>query len=68
MDGEKRIVHERIGRNIPVTAREPSSGYDERRSDCAIVILQISQNSTVVGCTALLSNGKEVEFPPLNDD
>ena len=55
-------------RNMSVTAREPSSGYGELYNGCAIGILQISQNSTVVGCTALLSNGKEVEFPPLNDD
>ena len=55
-------------RNMSVTAREPSSGYGELYNGCAIGILQISQNSTVVGCKALLSNGKEVEFPPIKDD
>lgn len=55
-------------RNMSVTAREPSSGSGDLYNGCAIGILQISENSHVVGCKALLSNGKEVEFPPLKED
>jgi len=55
-------------RNMSVTARSPSEGDGELYNGCAIGVLQISENSAVIGCKALLSNGKEVEFPPLDDD
>ena len=55
-------------RNMSVKAREPSLGYGELFNGCAIGVLQISQKNTDVQCKALLSNGKEVEFPASKDD
>ena len=55
-------------RNMSVKAREPSTGYGELFNGCAIGVLKISQKNTDVQCKALLSNGKEVEFPTSKDD
>lgn len=55
-------------RNMSVKAREPSLGYGELFNGCAIGVLKISQKNTDVQCKALLSNGKEVEFPASKDD
>ena len=55
-------------RNMSVKAREPSMGYGELFNGCAIGVLKISQKNTDVQCKALLSNGKEVEFPTSKDD
>ncbi|PXW69672.1 hypothetical protein BZA03_111101 [Alteromonas sp. I10] len=55
-------------RNMSVKAREPSLGYGELFNGCAIGVLKISQKTTDVQCKALLSNGKEVEFPASKDD
>ena len=55
-------------RNMSVKAREPSMGYGELFNGCAIGVLKISQKNTDVQCKALLSNGKEVEFPASKDD
>ncbi|MDW5286114.1 alkaline phosphatase family protein [Alteromonas macleodii] len=55
-------------RNMSVKAREPSLGYGELFNGCAIGVLKISQKNTNVQCKALLSNGKEVEFPASKDD
>jgi len=55
-------------RNMSVKPRHPSMGYGELFNGCALGVLKISHNSTQVQCKALLSNGKEVEFPPINDD
>ena len=55
-------------RNMSVTARAPSVGNRDLLNGCAIGILQISENSTVIDCKALLSSGKEVEFPPVKDN
>lgn len=55
-------------RNMSVKAREPSLGYGELFNSCAIGVLKISQKNTDVQCKALLSNGKEVEFPASKDD
>ncbi|WP_412727728.1 alkaline phosphatase family protein [Alteromonas sp. D210916BOD_24] len=55
-------------RNMSVKPRHPSTGYGELFNGCAIGVLKISHNSEEVHCKALLSNGKEVEFPPINDD
>lgn len=55
-------------RNMSVKAREPSMGYGELFNGCAIGVLKISQKNTDVLCKALLSNGKEVEFPASKDD
>ena len=55
-------------RNMSVKAREPSLGYGELFNGCAIGVLIISQKTTDVQCKALLSNGKEVEFPASKDD
>ncbi|WP_334021926.1 alkaline phosphatase family protein [Alteromonas sp. S015] len=55
-------------RNMSVKAREPSLGYGELFNGCAIGVLKISQENTDVQCKALLSNGKEVEFPASKDD
>ena len=55
-------------RNMSVKAREPSKGYGELFNGCAIGVLKISQKDTDVQCKALLSNGKEVEFPASKDD
>lgn len=55
-------------RNMSVKAREPSIGYGELFNGCALGVLKISHKDTEVHCKALLSNGKEVEFPPLKDD
>ena len=55
-------------RNMSVKAREPSLGYGELFNGCAIGVLKISQKNTDVQCKALLSNGKEVEFPTSKDD
>lgn len=55
-------------RNMSVKAREPSLGYGELFNGCAIGVLKISQKNTDVQCEALLSNGKEVEFPASKDD
>ena len=55
-------------RNMSVKAREPSMGYGELFNGCAIGVLKISQENTDVQCKALLSNGKEVEFPASKDD
>jgi hypothetical protein len=55
-------------RNMSVKPRHPSMGYGELFNGCALGVLKISHNSTQVQCKALLSNGKEVEFPPVNDD
>ena len=55
-------------RNMSVKAREPSLGYGELFNGCAIDVLKISQKTTDVQCKALLSNGKEVEFPASKDD
>lgn len=55
-------------RNMSVKAREPSLGYGELFNGCAIGVLKISQKNTDVLCKALLSNGKEVEFPASKDD
>ena len=55
-------------RNMSVKAREPSLGYGELFNGCAIGVLKISQKTTDVQCEALLSNGKEVEFPASKDD
>ncbi|WP_394221629.1 alkaline phosphatase family protein [Alteromonas gracilis] len=55
-------------RNMSVKAREPSEGYGELFNGCAIGVLKISQKNTDVQCKALLSNGKEVEFPASKDD
>jgi hypothetical protein len=53
---------------MSVKPRHPSMGYGELFNGCALGVLKISHNSTQVQCKALLSNGKEVEFPPVNDD
>lgn len=55
-------------RNMSVKAREPSMGYGGLFNGCAIGVLKISQKNTDVQCKALLSNGKEVEFPTSKDD
>lgn len=55
-------------RNMSVKAREPSMGYGELFNGCAIGVLKISQKNSDVQCKALLSNGKEVEFPTSKDD
>ena len=55
-------------RNMSVKAREPSIGYGELFNGCALGVLKISHKDTDVHCKALLSNGKEVEFPPVKDD
>ncbi|GFD69810.1 hypothetical protein KUL106_30730 [Alteromonas sp. KUL106] len=55
-------------RNMSVKAREPSMGYGELFNGCALGVLKISQKNTDVQCKALLSNGKEVEFPTSKDD
>nr|WP_287150405.1 alkaline phosphatase family protein [Alteromonas sp.] len=55
-------------RNMSVKAREPSMGYGELFNGCAIGVLKISHKNTDVQCKALLSNGKEVEFPTSKND
>ena len=55
-------------RNMSVTARVPSVGEGELFNGCAIGLLQITENSTDINCKALLSNGKEVEFPPIKNN
>lgn len=55
-------------RNMSVTAREPTAGYGELYNGCAIGVLKLTKNSRHVSCKALLSSGKEVEFPPIKDD
>ena len=55
-------------RNMSVKAREPSLGYGELFNGCAIGVLKISQKNTDVQCKALLSNGKEEEFPTSKND
>ncbi len=55
-------------RNMSVKPRHPSTGYGELFNGCALGVLKISHNSTQVQCKALLSNGKEVEFPPVKDN
>ncbi|WP_232368308.1 alkaline phosphatase family protein [Alteromonas sp. MB-3u-76] len=55
-------------RNMSVKARHPNSGSAELHNGCAIGVLNISHKGKDVRCKALLSNGKEVEFPPVNND
>jgi hypothetical protein len=55
-------------RNMSVSAREPTEGYGELYNGCALGVLKLSNNSRHVTCKALLSSGKEVEFPPIKDD
>jgi len=55
-------------RNMQVKPRKPSIGGGELLNGSAIGVLNISHNTSSVTCKALLSNGKEVEFPPDNDD
>lgn len=55
-------------RNMSIKARQPSDGYGELFNGCALGVLKISHNSTEVECKALLSNGKQVEFPPATHD
>jgi hypothetical protein len=43
-------------------------GYGELFNGSALGVLKISHKSTQVECKALLSNGKEVEFPTSKDD
>jgi hypothetical protein len=53
---------------MSVSAREPTEGYGELYNGCAIGVLKLSNNRRHVTCKALLSSGKEVEFPPIKDD
>lgn len=55
-------------RNMSVKARAPSQGSGELYNGCAIGILKLSDKHQEVICKALLSSGKEVEFPPIKDD
>ncbi|MEM7421482.1 MAG: alkaline phosphatase family protein [Pseudomonadota bacterium] len=55
-------------RNMSVKPRHPSMGYGELFNGSALGVLKISHKSTQVECKALLSNGKEVEFPPIEND
>jgi hypothetical protein len=55
-------------RNMQVKPRKPSIGRGELLNGSAIGVLNISHNTSSVTCKALLSNGKEVEFPKNDDD
>lgn len=55
-------------RNMSVKARPPNNGDKELFNGCAIGVLNISHKGKDVHCKALLSNGKEVVFSPVNND
>jgi hypothetical protein len=55
-------------RNMSVKARPPNNGEKELFNGCAIGVLNISHKGKDVHCKALLSNGKEVVFSPVNND
>ena len=55
-------------RNMSVKARHPNNGSAELHNGCAIGVLNISHKGKDVHCKALLSNGKEVVFSPVNND
>ncbi|GEA13501.1 alkaline phosphatase family protein [Alteromonas sp. KUL49] len=54
-------------RNMTVKARKPAGSRGELLNGSAIGLLELSPDNHTVLCKALMSDGKEVEFPPIKE-
>lgn len=54
-------------RNMTVKARKPASVQGELLNGSAIGLLELNPHNNIVLCKALMSDGKEVEFPPIKE-